>query len=39
LAVVAGAARGAAATHGLHAQAKPPIFYIEEIDVSSSFFI
>jgi uncharacterized protein (DUF1330 family) len=32
LAVVAGAALGAAAVQGLHAQAKPPIYVITEID-------
>jgi uncharacterized protein (DUF1330 family) len=32
LAMVAGAALGAAAVQGLHAQAKPPIYYITEID-------
>jgi uncharacterized protein (DUF1330 family) len=32
LAMVAGAALGAAAVQGLHAQAKPPIYYISEID-------
>ncbi len=35
LAVVAGAAVGAAAMHGLHAQAKPPVFVIAEVDVSN----
>ena len=34
LAVVAGAALGAAAMHGLHAQAKPPAYVIGEIDVA-----
>jgi uncharacterized protein (DUF1330 family) len=33
LAMVAGAALGAAAVQGLHAQAKPPIYLITEIDV------
>jgi uncharacterized protein (DUF1330 family) len=32
LAMVAGAALGAAAVQGLHAQAKPPIYVIAEID-------
>jgi uncharacterized protein (DUF1330 family) len=32
LAMVSGAALGAAAVQGLHAQAKPPIYYITEID-------
>jgi uncharacterized protein (DUF1330 family) len=32
LAMVAGAALGAAAVQGLHAQAKPPIYVITEID-------
>jgi uncharacterized protein (DUF1330 family) len=32
LAMVAGAAIGAAAVQGLHAQAKPPIYYISDID-------
>jgi uncharacterized protein (DUF1330 family) len=32
LAMVAGAALGASAVQGLHAQAKPPIYYISEID-------
>jgi uncharacterized protein (DUF1330 family) len=32
LAMVAGAALGAAAVQGLHAQAKPPIYLITEID-------
>jgi uncharacterized protein (DUF1330 family) len=33
LAMVAGAALGAAAVEGLHAQAKPPVYQIVEIDV------
>src|SRR5882724_11264227 len=33
LAIVAGAALGAAAVEGLHAQAKPPVYQIVEIDV------
>jgi hypothetical protein len=32
LGLVAGAALGAAAVQGLHAQAKPPIYYVTEID-------
>jgi uncharacterized protein (DUF1330 family) len=32
LAMIAGAALGAAAVQGLHAQAKPPIYVITEID-------
>jgi hypothetical protein len=32
LAMVAGAALGAAAVQGLHAQAKPPIYLVTEID-------
>lgn len=35
LAVVAGGVLGAAAMHGLHAQAKPPVYFIAEIDVSN----
>jgi uncharacterized protein (DUF1330 family) len=34
--MLAGAALGAAAMHGLHAQAKPPIYYVAEIDVTNS---
>ena len=34
LAMLAGAALGAAAVQGLHAQAKPPIYLVTEIDVS-----
>jgi uncharacterized protein (DUF1330 family) len=33
LALVAGFGLGAAAIEGLHAQAKPPVFYIAEVDV------
>jgi uncharacterized protein (DUF1330 family) len=33
LAMIAGAALGAAAVQGLHAQAKPPIYLVTEIDV------
>jgi uncharacterized protein (DUF1330 family) len=36
LAMVAGAVLGAAAVQGLHAQAKPPIYYISEIDAGSN---
>ena len=32
LAVIVGAALGGATVHGLHAQAKPPVYYIAEID-------
>jgi uncharacterized protein (DUF1330 family) len=35
LAMVAGAALGAAAVQGLHAQAKPPIYLVTEIDTPS----
>jgi uncharacterized protein (DUF1330 family) len=35
LSVLAGAALGAAAVQGLHAQAKPPVYYIAEIDVTN----
>ena len=35
LAMLAGAALGAAGVHGLRAQAKPPIYQITEIDVSN----
>jgi uncharacterized protein (DUF1330 family) len=35
LATLAGVALGAAGVHGLHAQAKPPIYQITEIDVSN----
>ena len=35
LALVAGAAIGAAAVQGLHAQAKPPIFTVAEITVTN----
>jgi uncharacterized protein (DUF1330 family) len=34
LSLLAGAALGAAAVQGLHAQAKPPIYYVAEIDVT-----
>jgi hypothetical protein len=33
LAMLAGAALGAAAVEGLHAQAKPPVYQVVEIDV------
>jgi len=35
LSMVAGAALGGAAIQGLHAQAKPPVYYIAEIDVTN----
>src|SRR5438105_15178376 len=35
MAMLAGAAIGATAIQGLHAQAKPPIYYVSEIDVSN----
>ena len=35
LSVIAGAALGGAAVQGLHAQAKPPIYYVAEIDVTN----
>ena len=35
IALVAGAAIGGAAIQGLHAQAKPPVYVIAEIDVSN----
>jgi len=35
LSLLAGVAIGAVAVHGLHAQAKPPIFYVAEIDVTN----
>jgi|SRR5437588_351507 len=35
LAMLAGFGLGAVAIQGLHAQAKPPIYYITEIDVSN----
>src|SRR5476649_355170 len=35
LTLLAGAAVGAAAIHGLHAQAKPPVYLITEIDVTN----
>ena len=33
LSMLAGTALGAAAVQGLHAQAKPPVYYVSEIDV------
>ena len=35
LSMLAGAALGATALQGLHAQAKPPIYYVAEIDVTN----
>ena len=35
LAVVAGFGLGAVAVQGLHAQAKPPVYYIAEVDVTN----
>jgi uncharacterized protein (DUF1330 family) len=35
LAMLAGVGLGAAAVQGLHAQAKPPVYYIAEIDVTN----
>src|SRR6516164_9842401 len=35
LAVAAGFGLGAITVHGLHAQAKPPIYYVAEIDVTN----
>ena len=35
LAMLAGAAIGAAAVNGLHAQAKPPLYLVSEIDVTN----
>jgi uncharacterized protein (DUF1330 family) len=35
LAVIVGAALGAAAVEGLHAQAKPPVYTVTEIDVNN----
>jgi uncharacterized protein (DUF1330 family) len=35
LAVIVGAALGAAAVEGLHAQAKPPVYTMTEIDVNN----
>jgi len=36
LAVIAGFGIGAAVVEGLHAQAKPPVYYIVEIDVTNA---
>jgi Domain of unknown function (DUF1330) len=35
LSMLAGAALGAVAVQGLHAQAKPPVYYVSEIDVTN----
>jgi uncharacterized protein (DUF1330 family) len=35
LAIIAGFGLGAVAVEGLHAQAKPPVYYIAEIDVTN----
>jgi len=35
VAMLAGAALGALAVQGLHAQAKPPVYYVAEIDVTN----
>ncbi len=35
LAIIAGFGLGAAAVEGLHAQAKPPVYYIAEIEVTN----
>jgi len=35
LSMLAGAALGAAAIQGLHAQSKPPVYYISEIDITN----
>ena len=35
LAMLAGVALGAVAVQGLHAQAKPPVYYVAEIDVTN----
>ena len=35
IALVAGAAIGGAAIQGLHAQAKPPVYSVTEIDVTN----
>jgi uncharacterized protein (DUF1330 family) len=34
LSLLAGTALGAAAVQGLHAQAKPPVYYVAEIDIT-----
>ena len=36
LAVLLGFGAGAAAVHGLHAQTKPPIYYVVEVDMSDA---
>jgi uncharacterized protein (DUF1330 family) len=36
IAMLAGGALGAAAVQGLHAQAKPPVYQVTEIDVSAA---
>jgi hypothetical protein len=35
LSMIAGAALGGAAIQGLHAQAKPPVYLVTEIDVTN----
>ena len=35
LAMLAGVALGAAAVQGLHAQAKPPVYYVAEVEVTN----
>ena len=35
MAMLAGAALGALAVQGLHAQAKPPVYYVAEVDVTN----
>ena len=35
LALLAGAALGAAGVQSIHAQAKPPVYYIAEIDITN----
>jgi hypothetical protein len=35
LSMIAGVALGGAAIQGLHAQAKPPVYYVAEIDVTN----
>jgi hypothetical protein len=35
IALIAGAALGGAAVQGLHAQAKPPVYSVTEIDVTN----
>ena len=36
LSMIAGAALGGAAIQGLHAQAKPPVYYVAEIEVTNA---